>query len=37
LKIVDFGWNAGEWHETQTERGLTVIVIEAESFKLYLE
>ncbi|WP_339322032.1 cupin domain-containing protein [Paenibacillus sp. FSL W8-0194] len=30
-------WEAGEWHETQTEQGLTAIVIEGESLKLYLE
>ncbi|GIO31687.1 MULTISPECIES: cupin domain-containing protein [Paenibacillus] len=30
-------WEAGEWHETRTEQGLTAIVIEGESLKLYLE
>lgn len=30
-------WEAGEWHETRTEHGLTAIVIEGISLNLYME
>lgn len=30
-------WEAGEWHETRTEQGLTAIVIEGISLNLFME
>ncbi|MDR0269974.1 cupin domain-containing protein [Paenibacillus sp.] len=30
-------WEAGEWHETRTEHGLSAIVIEGISMNIYLE
>ncbi|OPA77433.1 hypothetical protein BVG16_13320 [Paenibacillus selenitireducens] len=30
-------WERGEWHETKSEAGMTVIIIEGEAFKHYLK